>query len=70
MGLVTGSVMIIVAITLGALIGSAAGIILLLMKKKNWLDSLPFGTFLAMATLLTLIWGNDILNWYLGLLRF
>jgi leader peptidase (prepilin peptidase)/N-methyltransferase len=70
MGLVTGSLMIIVAITLGALIGSAAGIILLLMKKKKWLDCLPFGTFLAIATMLTIVWGNDILSWYLGLLRF
>jgi leader peptidase (prepilin peptidase)/N-methyltransferase len=70
MGLVTGSGMIIVAIVLGALIGSAAGIFLILFKEKKWLDLLPAGTFLSIGTMLTLIWGNDILNWYLGLLRF
>ena len=38
MGLVTGSEMIIMAITLGALIGGAVGIILILTKKKKKMD--------------------------------
>ncbi len=70
MGLVTGSEMIIVAITLGALIGGVVGIILILTKKKKRLDYLPAGTFLAIGTIITLLWGSDILNWYLGLLPF
>jgi hypothetical protein len=27
-----------------------------------------FGTFLAIATMLTLLWGSNILDWYLELL--
>ena len=70
MGLVTGSGMIIMAITLGALIGGAVGIILLLIKIKKRLDPIPAGSFFSLGTLLTLFWGSDILNWYLGLLPF
>lgn len=70
MGLVTGSGMILMAITLGALIGGAAGIILLLIKIKKRLDPIPAGSFFALGTMITLIWGSDILNWYLGLLPF
>jgi len=69
MGLVTGSGMVILAITLGAVIGGIVGIILLLTKIKKRRDPIPLGPFLTIATMLTLVWGGDILNWYLGLLH-
>lgn len=69
MGLVTGSEMVILAITLGAILGGIVGIILLLTKIKKRRETVPLGPFLAIATMLTLVWGSDILNWYLGLLH-
>ncbi len=69
MGLVTGSGMIIMALTLGAILGGLVGIILLLLKLKKRKEPLPFGSFLVISAMLTLIWGSDILNWYLGLLH-
>ena len=69
MGLVTGSGMIIVAITLGAILGGVVGIILLSFKLKKRQEPLPFGSFLAIGTIITLFRGSDILNWYLGLLH-
>jgi prepilin signal peptidase PulO-like enzyme (type II secretory pathway) len=69
-GLATGPKLVLLSLTLGAILGGVVGIILLLLKLKKRREPLPFGSFLAIATMLTLIWGSDILNWYLGLLRF
>ena len=69
-GLVTGARLVFLALTLGAILGGVVGILLLVFKLKGRKELLPFGSFLAIATMLTLIWGSAILNWYLGLLRF
>ncbi len=69
-GLATGPRLVLLSVTLGAILGGVVGIALLLLKLKNRKEPLPFGSFLAIATLLTLLWGSDILNWYLGLLPF
>ncbi len=49
--------------------GSIAGIILMSTKKKGIKDSVPFAPFLIMAGLVTLIWGNYFIDWYLGYLN-
>jgi leader peptidase (prepilin peptidase)/N-methyltransferase len=69
-GLVTGPRLVFLSLTLGAILGGVVGLILLLLKLKERKEPLPFGSFLAIATMFTLVWGSDILNWYLGLLRF
>ncbi|MBC8476925.1 MAG: prepilin peptidase [Dehalococcoidia bacterium] len=69
-GLVAGPQLVFLALTLGAILGGVVGIILLLLKLKERKEPLPFGSFLAIATMLTLVWGSAILNWYLGLLHF
>jgi len=66
-GLVTGAQLVLVAITIGAIIGALVGVILLLLKVMKRKDPLPFGSFLSLTTIATLLWGSDILNWYLGL---
>ncbi len=66
-GLVVGSRLVLVAITLGSILGGLVGVILLLLKIKKRKEAIPFGPFLSLATIATLLWGNDILNWYLGL---
>lgn len=68
-GLATGPRLVLFSLTLGAVLGGVVGIILLLLKLKKRKEALPFGSFLAISTMLTLIWGNDVLNWYLGLFR-
>jgi len=49
--------------------GAVVGIILLLIKKKNFNSAIPFGTFLVIGTLVAMWWGNEVVGWYLGLLR-
>ncbi len=66
-GLVTGFPLVFVALTMGAILGGLVGGILLLLKIKARKEAIPFGPFLSLATIATLLWGNNILNWYLGL---
>jgi prepilin signal peptidase PulO-like enzyme (type II secretory pathway) len=42
-------------------------VILLLLKKKKRKEAIPFGPALSLATIVTLIWGADILKLWLGL---
>jgi leader peptidase (prepilin peptidase)/N-methyltransferase len=66
-GLVVGFPLAFVSI-LGAIIGGGilAAILLLLRIKKRG-EAIPFGPFLSLAAIATLLFGNNILSWYLGL---
>jgi leader peptidase (prepilin peptidase)/N-methyltransferase len=52
---------------MGIILGGLTGVILLLLKIKKRKEPIPFGPFLSLATIVTLLWGSGILNWYLGL---
>jgi leader peptidase (prepilin peptidase)/N-methyltransferase len=67
-GLVTGFPLSIVALFIGIIIGGLVAVALLLLKIKKRKDVIPYGTFLAIGPMVVLLWGKDILNWYLGLL--
>ena len=70
MGLSLGWPMILVAIILAYFIGSIVGILLILFKKKKFGSKIPLGIFLSTATVITLFWGNIILDWYLNMLKY
>lgn len=57
-------VMVFLAFVLGALVG----MLLLVAGKARWKQPLPFGPFLVAGSVLTLLWGTDLLRWYLSLL--
>jgi leader peptidase (prepilin peptidase)/N-methyltransferase len=66
-GLATGFPLTLLAVTMGAILGGLTAIILLATKKRGRKEAIPFGPFLAVAAMVTLVWGNNIVNWYLGL---
>jgi prepilin signal peptidase PulO-like enzyme (type II secretory pathway) len=55
----------ILIISYGA--GSLVSLILLLVKKKHRKSRIALGPFLAFGAIITLIWGDQLINWYLGL---
>ncbi len=67
MGLALGWPYVVLAIFLAYLIGSFVGVGLILSGKKQWGSKVPLGVFLSTATIITLFWGEMILNWYFGL---
>ncbi len=70
MGLILGFPNIIVGFFLAFTLGALFSIPLLLSGRKDLSSKLPFGTFLALSTVITLLWGSQILSWYLNLISF
>jgi leader peptidase (prepilin peptidase)/N-methyltransferase len=68
-GLMTGFPNAIVAVFGGILLGGLLSIILLILKKKNRKEGIPFGPFLSLGTMIALLWASDIIHWYLRLFK-
>ena len=59
---------VLIGLMLSFLIGAIISIILMLLKKKKLKQTIPFGTFMVVALVITLLFGNVILKWYMGML--
>jgi leader peptidase (prepilin peptidase)/N-methyltransferase len=70
MGFMVGFPNIIVALFGGIILGGLTAIFLVSSKKKSTKDVIPFGDFLAIGTIITLLWGTQIMHWYLHLAHF
>lgn len=68
MGIILGWPLGAVALMLSYVGGAFLSIILLALKKTSLESQTPFGTYLTVATLFTMFWGQQLLDWYLGLL--
>lgn len=69
MGLVLGWKLMLVAVFIFAYpIGAVVGVYLMATAKKGLKSQVPFGPFLVLGMLLALGFGNDIIQWYSGLL--
>jgi len=66
-GLITGFPLVLVSLLLAMVSGGIVAVVLLLLKVKQRKQTIPFGPFLSLGTMLTLLWGASILNWYLQL---
>jgi leader peptidase (prepilin peptidase) / N-methyltransferase len=51
---------------LAFLLGAVVGVGLIATGIKSRKDVVPFGPFLALGTMLTILWGEPILRWYSG----
>ena len=67
-GLATGFPLVIVAIIMAAILGGIVAVALVIGRRKKRRETVPFGPFLALAAMVTLLWGNSILDWYLELM--
>ncbi len=64
--LLVGWPAVIILIFTAFVIGAIVGIGLVVAGKKKMQHALPFGPFLILGTLLALLWGNEIVSWYLS----
>lgn len=51
---------------LSIVLGGIAAIYLMISKKKSGKEEMAFGPYIAISTYITILFGNDILNWYFG----
>jgi len=67
-GLVIGWKLIIPAYLIGIITGAVAGIILMATGKKKRGDEIPFGPFLCFGVLFSVLFGYNVIKWYMGLI--
>jgi len=67
-GLIVGFPNILVALFISFVTGAIIGLILIVSKKKDLKDKMPYGTLLTFATFVTILFGSQIINWYLNFL--
>jgi len=60
---------VILTILLSSLIGSLTGIIIMVLKGKDFKYAIPFGPFLSLGAVISLSYGEEIIRWYLYMNR-
>ncbi|OGC50962.1 hypothetical protein A3A69_02395, partial [candidate division WWE3 bacterium RIFCSPLOWO2_01_FULL_37_15] len=68
-GMVNGFPNNILAIFLGFMIGAVLSILLVLIKKKTIKDTIPFGPFLILGSVVAYVYGTAILDWYFTIFK-
>ena len=53
-------------IILSSATGAIIGILMIILSKKERSTPIPFGPYLAIAGWISMIWGQQIITWYLG----
>ncbi len=59
----------LLTLILASFVGALVGVFFIVGRKKDLQFALPFGTFLAPAAFVAALWGERIVNAYLGLYR-
>lgn len=65
-GLALGYPLLFVSILLSTVTGSLFGLGLMLIKKEGRKSTIPFGPFIAAGSLISIFWGEALLQWYWG----
>ncbi|MDP4000662.1 MAG: prepilin peptidase [bacterium] len=68
LGSLVGWQLSIALLMLGYFMGAVVGLALIFTHKKKMDSAVPFGTFLATSAIITMIYGERILSWYLNTL--
>ncbi len=63
-GLFLGWRLTILALLLSFYLGGIIGLILVITKRGKPGDSIPFGPFIAAASVITILYGTGIIDWY------
>ncbi len=69
MGALLGWPASLVALFIAYVGGAVVSLIMMLARRQKLLDETPFGTYLAVATLVTVWFGQGIIQWYMGMMK-
>lgn len=67
LGIKGGILTIILSVYVGAIYGIMT-IIYSKVKNTQYKSMIPYGPFISIAALITILWGNNIIDWYLTML--
>ncbi|MBE3579604.1 MAG: prepilin peptidase [Caldanaerobacter subterraneus] len=68
-GFFIGWKLVLLNLLLGVVLGALAGVLLVLFKIKSRKDYIPFAPYLSLGWLISILYGYEILNYYLKLIR-
>jgi leader peptidase (prepilin peptidase)/N-methyltransferase len=57
---------VLLTLVLSSFAGAVFGMVMMALKKGDMRYALPFGTFLAIAALVAMLFGDALMDWYLG----
>jgi leader peptidase (prepilin peptidase)/N-methyltransferase len=63
-GAFLGGPAVILTLILSSLAGAVIGLGMILFMRADMRYALPFGTFLAIAGFIAMLWGDSIIDWY------
>lgn len=66
-GMFLGFRLTALAMLLSFILGSIAGLALIILKLKKMKDAIPFGPFIALGSVISLFMGDRMISWYWGL---
>lgn len=64
-GIYIGTKLTVLMLFLSFILGGAVGAVLIISKKKSRKDYIPFGPYISIATMIAVLFGEKIINWYL-----
>jgi prepilin signal peptidase PulO-like enzyme (type II secretory pathway) len=67
MGALLGPWIGVATLVLSYILGALIGLHLLFFRRARMSDHVPFGTFMVIAMLIMMLWGEQILGWYFSL---
>jgi len=67
LGFILGIKKILLTILLSFIIGAIFSIFMLISNIKGMKDPIPFGPFIILGFIISLIWGDQIINWYINM---
>ncbi len=66
MGAMLGFTYIFFALVAGILLGGVFTLLMLIFRRKGMKTYIPYGPYLAAGGIIMLIWGQQVVAWYLG----
>jgi leader peptidase (prepilin peptidase)/N-methyltransferase len=66
-GAFLGPFAVVFSLMLSAIIGSIVGMTLIAMRKQEWSSRLPYGPYIALAAVIWIFHGPQIVLWWLGM---
>ena len=67
-GLIIGWRLVIPAYLIGIISGAIISVILMALGRKKRGDEIPFGPFLSLGVIVSVFFGDALIDWYVGLM--
>ncbi len=66
-GLITGFPAVLTAMMVSFVSSGIVAVFLLALRLRSRKEAIPFGPFLSLGAFVALLWGQELMGWYLGL---